>query len=96
MKSDEHNTPKSASNKGERQREASSRAIENPVTDSFARTLLDMAIQVEQEESRIKRAVLQALEEGNVVQVKAIVKRWLEKPVSEVLGTCVEGGEAKR
>lgn len=52
---------------------------------SLARSLLELAAEMEQQEREIKRAVLAAVQGGNAPLAARLVRRWLEGPVSEVL-----------
>jgi hypothetical protein len=54
-------------------------------TASLARTLLDLAASIENEEQRIKREILEAAKSGHLDRVCGIVQRWLSVPVDEVL-----------
>lgn len=53
--------------------------------DAFARSLLDAAAQLERDEQRIKRAVLEAVCRGDSAAAARIVQRWLDGPASQVL-----------
>lgn len=61
---------------------------------SFARTLLDLAAEVERDERLIKLAILDAARQGNSGMVARIVDLWLTRPPSEVLAqTSKKSGE---
>lgn len=53
----------------------------------FARTVLDMAAEVESAEMRIKFDVLKAAEAGDMNKIIDIVTRWVTEPATEVLKT---------
>jgi hypothetical protein len=53
--------------------------------DSFARTVLDVAAQVEAAETLIKQAILDAAQAGDCGRIIDIVTRWQRLPAAEVL-----------
>jgi hypothetical protein len=52
---------------------------------TFARTLLDTAAQVEAAEDAIKKEILRAADAGDCARVASIVTRWIDMPSVEVL-----------
>lgn len=52
---------------------------------AFERALLDIAAEVEADETRIKREVLEAARANDCDRVITIVERWLTEPPAEVL-----------
>ena len=56
----------------------------SPDTDRLARTLLDLAAEVELAEFEIKQAILDAARSGNAAKVEAIVKLWMTSPPVDV------------
>lgn len=52
---------------------------------AFAKSLLGIAADLERDEARIKRAVLDAAEAGDAPRAADIVRRWLEQPPAEVV-----------
>lgn len=52
--------------------------------DRLARTVLEMAGEIEADEQRIKAAILSAAKLGDSVTVARIVRRWMNRPVREV------------
>lgn len=52
---------------------------------TFARTVLDIAAEVESAETRLKEAILAAAREGDCARVIDIVSRWMTVPATEVL-----------
>lgn len=50
----------------------------------LAGVALELADQVEADEARIKRAILDALEDGSVDRAVQIVRHWQSAPPSEV------------
>ncbi len=59
-------------------------ASDNMDTRCLARTLLDLALEVEEAELRIKEAILQAAQRGDVALVETIITRWMTDPPVEV------------
>jgi hypothetical protein len=57
---------------------------------ALARTVLEIAAEVERDERRIKHEILEAAGRGDLAAVIRIVRRWLEVPVREVLALAVE------
>ncbi len=51
----------------------------------LAKTLLEVAMEVERDELRIKRVILDAARRGDAGEVVRIILRWLELPVGRVL-----------
>ncbi len=58
--------------------------------EHLAKTLLEVAMEVERDELRIKRVILDAARRGDVGEVERIILRWLELPVGRVLSAPVE------
>lgn len=58
--------------------------------DALARTVLEIAAEVERDERRIKHEILEAAGLGDLAAVIRIVRRWLDVPVREVLAFAVE------
>ncbi len=59
--------------------------MSEPGPHSFAKTLLEIADAVEHAEEMIKRQILKAAHDGDMKRVKAIVRKWLNQPVANVL-----------
>ncbi len=53
--------------------------------DRLPQTLLDLASEVEAEETRIKQEILDAARAGDCGAVITIVEQWLTSPPAEVL-----------
>ena len=58
--------------------------------DALARTVLEIAEEVERDERRIKHEILEAAGHGDLAVIVRIVRRWLELPVRQVLGLAGE------
>ena len=56
----------------------------NAKQDRLARTVLEMAGEIEADEERIKAAILSAAQSGDSATVARIVRRWMDRPVREV------------
>ena len=57
-----------------------------PPPDRLPQVLLDIAAEVEGDETRIKQQILEAARAGDCGTVIAIVEKWLTHPPAEVLG----------
>lgn len=55
------------------------------VAFALAREVLAIADELAAEEHRIKTTILQAAEAGKLEQVRLILRRWIEGPVTDVL-----------
>ena len=56
-----------------------------PATSSiFARSVLDIAAEIEQAEGKIKQAILNAASAGDVQTVIDIISKWIKEPVVDV------------
>ena len=55
------------------------------MNDRLANTMVDVAREVEADEARLKREVLDAARSGDCGRVIAIVTAWLDSPPAEVL-----------
>lgn len=51
----------------------------------FARTVVDLARSLEAEEHRIKQSLLGAIQAGRLEEACAILTRWINGPIAEVL-----------
>ncbi|MCC7389649.1 MAG: hypothetical protein IT431_12870 [Phycisphaerales bacterium] len=56
-----------------------------PLPDRLPRALLDIAAEVEADETRLKRHILDAARAGDTGTVIAIVEQWLTTPPAVVL-----------
>lgn len=53
--------------------------------ERLARTVLQIAGEVEADEQRVKEAILSAAEAGDSDTVARIMRRWMRRPVREVV-----------
>ena len=53
--------------------------------ESIARTVLEIADEIERTEMAIKKELLKTARNGDVQRIEEIVKRWISEPVSNVL-----------
>lgn len=53
--------------------------------DALARTLLEVAAEVDRDEQCLKRALIEAAEQGDAPQVRALIAVWMDRPAREVL-----------
>lgn len=59
--------------------------MSKPGLHRLAKTLLEIAAALEHAEEMIKQQILKAAHEGDMHRVKAIVRKWLNQPVADVL-----------
>lgn len=57
------------------------------MTCAYARTVLDVAAEVEAAETNIKHAILAAAQAGDCARVAEIVTRWLDTPPTQLLAS---------
>lgn len=62
-------------------------------SSAFARSVLNVAAEVDAAETRIKQAILDAANEGDAPRVVEIVTRWQQVPATEVLATTSQHGK---
>ena len=55
------------------------------MSNRFPKTLLDIAAEVEADETRLKRHILDAARAGDCGSVITIIEQWLTSPPAEVL-----------
>ena len=65
------------------------------MSGTFAKSVFDVAAEVEAAETNIKHAILAAAQAGDCARIRDIVQRWLSTPPTEVLRAAGEPAHAE-